>query len=373
MAQIDRVDVRERLKPRRDPYWQRLTGGRFVGYRRLSRSGEGTWLARAAHDGSYEYKPLGDFSSLPERSRFDAAKKMSEDWFQHLDFGGSTDSATVKAVCEIYVEEQRLKSEAAAKDVSGRFERLIYADPIARIDLQKLSPRHISDWKKRVLLSGSKGSFNRNATAFRAALNLAYARRIVSTNHAWVNELKPFKDVDGRRGLYLEMEERRRLLEGLGSEVCGFVRTLLIIPLRPGDVAKLKVADFDALHSSLSIPEGKTRRRTIPLSKQAVKHFKECSKNKLPSAWLISRDGGGQWDRFSWRDAIKEAAIKTNLPTGTCAYTLRHCAITDMVSAGADLFTVAQLSGTSVTMIERNYGHLQRKNAVNALESLALV
>jgi hypothetical protein len=36
------------------------------------------------------------------------------------------------------------------------------------------------------------------------------------------------------------------------------------------------------------------------------------------------------------------------------------------------VLTVAQLSGTSVAMIERHYGHLVRNDAENALARLAL-
>src|SRR5205823_706862 len=124
------------------------------------------------------YEPLGDFATLPEKGRFDAAKRAAEEWFRHLDMGGSTDRQTVKAACEAYVEKTKLESsEATAVDAKGRLGRLVYADPIARVDLTKLAPRHVAEWKKRVLeRGGSRGSYNRNATALRAALNLAYER-----------------------------------------------------------------------------------------------------------------------------------------------------------------------------------------------------
>jgi hypothetical protein len=37
-----------------------------------------------------------------------------------------------------------------------------------------------------------------------------------------------------------------------------------------------------------------------------------------------------------------------------------------------DLLTVAQISGTSVAMIQKHYGHLQQERAVDALAGLAL-
>ena len=49
---LDAVSAREKLKPRRDPYWQRVTKGCYLGFRRMSSESQGTWLARA-RDGNH--------------------------------------------------------------------------------------------------------------------------------------------------------------------------------------------------------------------------------------------------------------------------------------------------------------------------------
>jgi len=371
---LDRVDVRAKLKPRRDPYWQRLTAGRFVGYRRLSASSEGNWLARFYDGARQHWSPLGDFAGLPEKERFDAAKRAAEEWFKHLDLGGSTDTATVKGACEAYVDYLRIEnSDTASLDAAGRFRRLVYGDPIATIDLAKLTATHVAGWKKRVLAKGgTRGSFNRNATAMRAALNLARKRRVVASDHAWLDELAPFEHADGRRDLYLARPARRKLIEKAESEARSFIRALALLPLRPGDVAALTVADFDSRHSILSVPAGKTRSRKIPLSGEALAHVKSCASRKLPAAWLFSRADGRRWDRFAWRDMINDAVAAAKLPKAVCAYTLRHSAITDMVTSGLDLFHVAQLAGTSVAMIEKHYGQLRPQQIREGLQILSL-
>lgn len=371
---IDRVETRARLERRRDPYWQQLSRGRYVGFRRLPGvTTSGTWLARFYDGAQYQYKPLGDFAMLPEKERFDAAKRAAEEWFGHLDAGGSTEHFTVKATCEAYVEKRREVSEAAAADAEGRFKRLVYDDPIANIQLAKLAPRHFADWRKRVLASGgAKGSFNRNATALRAALNLARERRAVASDHAWATELKPFERADRRRDLYLDRVARRRLIEKAPKEVKPLLTALALMPMRPGDPAKLRVADLDQKQGVLNIPQGKTEARVIPLGRDALAHFKQCAKGKLPGAWLFSRADGKQWTKEAWRDLIHEAAKAAKLPSATCAYSLRHSVITDMVTGGLDLFTVAKISGTSVKMIEQHYGKLLQEHARKALDALAL-
>jgi hypothetical protein len=106
---LDRVDSRCKLAPRRDPYWQRLTQGRYVGFRLLTKGTAGTWLARFYDGEKYAYQPLGDFALLQEKERFDAAKKAADEWFRHLDLGGSVASGTLRSACEAYVDHMRMQ------------------------------------------------------------------------------------------------------------------------------------------------------------------------------------------------------------------------------------------------------------------------
>ena len=85
------------------------------------------------------------------------------------------------------------------------------------------------------------------------------------------------------------------------------------------------------------------------------------------------RANGKAWDKDSWKKPIASAVKAGELPAGTTAYTLRHSTITDLVSAGLPLLTIAQISGTSAEMIERHYGHLASDAAMKALGELALV
>ena len=94
--------------------------------------------------------------------------------------------------------------------------------------------------------------------------------------------------------------------------------------------------------------------------------------NKLPSAPLLMRANGKAWDKDSWKLPIGAAVAAAGLPGDATAYTLRHSTITDLVSAGLPLLTIAQISGTSAEMIERHYGHLASDAAVKALAELAL-
>jgi integrase len=294
----------------------------------------------------------------------------------HPDPGGRAQPETGKVACQAYVNKLRQeKGEAAAKDAEGVFRRLIHGDPIGTIALGKLMPADVYAWRQRVLKRRSKTYANRCFTPVRAAFNYALARGVVPNDFAWHAALKAIKvDRDeGRRSLYLDLAERRLLLRNAPAELQPLLKSWTLLPVRPGDIAKLKVEHLDSRNRTLKIPPGKTASRTIPLTSAAFEHFRACAQGKSPGAWLVARAHGGPWDRFAWRAQMRKAVKAARLPAATVAYTVRHSVITDLVTAGVDLFTVARLAGTSIAMIDKYYGQLQQQHARDALEKLPTV
>ena len=77
---LSKVKERDALRSQREPYWQRIRPGCFLGYRPSAREGAGTWIARAYDEDQrrYSLKALGDFGTLPGKDRFAEAKKEAE-------------------------------------------------------------------------------------------------------------------------------------------------------------------------------------------------------------------------------------------------------------------------------------------------------
>lgn len=403
MADLSKVGERTRLKPKpnRAPHWQRVRAGVYVGFRPAANGGAGTWAARAYDPDARKYciKALGDYGQLAGNDQFAAAKKDAEFFAEKVETGAlryagalTDESApilkmeTVADACRAYLVGKADPNGIAA----GVFRRHIFDDPIASVKLDKLRRHHLKAWRKRLedapaMVSRNKGgetrtkqraasTVNRDMVPLRAALATVLPPGAPGTDAAWQEALKPVKGANGHRTLYLDREERKRLLSYTPPAFEPFLRTLCLLPLRPGTLASRTAGDFDKRTRTLIIAReaktGKARKITVP---QAVADFlAEELKSKLPAAPLLGQSDGRAWNKDAWKGPVKEAAEAAGLPTGTCAYTLRHSVITDLVTGGLPILTVAQISGTSVAMVEKHYGHLVGNDAEEALSKLAL-
>ena len=111
----------------------------------------------------------------------------------------------------------------------------------------------------------------------------------------------------------------------------------------------------------------------MPLSDAAAQLFERLSEDKLPGAHLLTRGDGQPWHHSDQDKLMREAVKKARLPHGTVYYTLRHTFIANALTGGMDIHTVAKLCGTSVPMIENDYGKLLHSDARTKLNRIAFV
>jgi hypothetical protein len=390
MANLASRKVRAKLEPRREPYWSRIRKGCFLGYRALDH-GAGTWIARYrnAAERKQDYRALGSFDD-GKASAFDQAAKVAAKFFDDCDAGIRPEVTTVWAACTQYIAHLRAEEGDTKADAEqARLTRLVKGEPLASIQLDKLRPEHVRTWRQSMRarparVDRTKGAepvtrerapatVNRDQVPLRAALNFALAQGQVATAHAWRDALKPIEGADRRRELYLPAADRWRLLDRAESEVRPFLTGMTLLPLRPGALAALTVASFDKRLNVIRVGDDKSGAgRAIGLPPATAAFIAEQCKGALPAAPLFRRANGEAWNKDAWKKPIKTAARAAKLPRAVTAYTLRHSTITDLVQSGLDLLTVAQISGTSVAMIEKHYGHLRKEHAAAALATLAM-
>lgn len=368
---IKKAGDRSKLEPRREPYWDRIEAGCFLGYRKLE-DGTGTWIARWRNEeGAQKYHAIGSTPSIG----YDAAVKAARQWFAQCK-GGSTEVITVEEACRRYVIDRRTeKGEGTAKDAEGRFNRLVYGTKFGKIKLPSLRTAHIADWRNAQVAQDddaeddpdakrrAKDSANRNLATLKAALNLAYRMGLASSTEQW-DRVQSYQEVAKRRDVSLSMLDRKKLITAASPDLKVFLNAMLLTACRPGELAGCMVGDLDP--AGLLTVAGKTGRRTIPISPKALALLKSAAGDRDLDEPLLTRSGVA-WTRFEWRDAFQEARRAAGLAESVVMYSLRHVAISEMLVAGIDPMTVSKIAGTSIAMISSNYGHLIKERVVEQL------
>ncbi len=359
---LSRKRERDRLAQRREPYWQRLAEGAYLGFRR----GPDTWLARfRGRDGKQQFKPLG------EGLEFDEARQRAEDWLAQLS-GSPVRTAkrdTVRAALEAYLADLRRHGRAdAAKEAEGRFKLVVYEDPIAELSLESATRDDFEEWRDRFTEGRQPRSLNRHVRAVVAGLNRAHQLGHVGNEAAWkLTPLSDDVDDEGDTAVFLTAEQRKALITVAPQPMAEFLRGLELTGARPKELASTTAGDFDGQALRLANRKGrppKLRVRHIVLGSDGVEFFKRQARAKLPGALLFTEDGATQWRRHVWAREFRAAAEKANLelrgldriPLDASAYAFRHARISELLQIHEiDPLTVASQTGTSLAVIEKTY------------------
>jgi integrase len=370
MVDLTRKRERERLAVRADAYWQRLSEGAYLGFRR----GPDTWHARYRDRSSKQhYHPLG------EALEFDEAKRRAEGWIGQLAKTAvrSVKRATVRAALQTYLADLRRHGRSgAAEEATWRFKAVIFDldnpkkdDVLAGMELESITQDDLLEWRERLVPGRQPRTVNRYVRAVVAGLNRAHQLGHVGNPSTW--RLTPLSDDvedDGETAVFLNARQRKDLIAAASPEAAAYLRGLDLTGARPKELAEAKVGDFDGETIRLAHRKGRPPRlrvRHTVLDKDGVEHFARAAKNKKPGEYLFTEDGEQPWRRHMWSRHIRKAISKHNenvkegsveLPTAASAYSFRHARISEMLQLhGIDPLTVAAQTGTSLPMIERSY------------------
>jgi integrase len=367
--EIWKIRVRNALMPRDEPYWGPPLGkGKSLGFRQLD-GAPPRWIAKLRDHTGHHKKSLGQ---ITEDFNYDRAREAALSWFKSYESGITDESFTVESACKDYVDDRRIeKGEACAHDAEKRFERTVYGKPFGKMAVVKVWSADIKKWRRETDLS--KSSQNRTMTSLRAALNLAVDnRKVTAARRIEWESVKQHKGVDKRRTLFLDLAQRRKLKEAAGESTGDLIAGIALTGARPGDLRTVRRSHYDSRTKSVNFGS-KDAPRTVPLSKAGIELFDRLAKDKLPSAYLFTRDDGKPWAHSDWDELIRDAAKKAELPSGVCLYTLRHAFITQSLMDGMTTLDVARITGTSLAMIEKHYGHLVMDAARTRLELVNLL
>ena len=210
------------------------------------------------------------------------------------------------------------------------------------------------------------GTVNRELDTLKSILSKAVEwRKLVDSPARGVKRLK----VDNKRTRILTPDEQRRLLEAAPRKM----RALIALALITGGGGELlglrwEHVTADAL-TFLETKNGKARR--IPLSPAA-----RAVLGALPRQHAYVWTNARTQDRYTvngaahvFRRAVERAGITTGDVT---LHTLRHTALSRMVAAGIDDYTVMAVSGHSSTRMLERYTHPTEVRKIDALGTFNL-
>ena len=392
-TKLNNVTARQKLPKRKKPYYLSVGDRLCLGYMARWPKG-GVWYGRLKTPNAHGYYTdkiwrIGDADDARVAdgkrvlSYSQAFSKVAEGHPRKV----SGSAYTVKEAILDYLSHLKAETgEAAMRDAEGKLEKWVCNHPIANCDVNKLTLGNMEAWRNSIIQypSGddpdpdlerrSKEKANRVLNSLKAALNYALERGAdtgVTSDAGWKG-LKRFKDVDARREYHFSIEQVHALIRAADPAFATLLKAGFFTGARYGELKALNVADFNANAGQLAVKgkQGgrKTGKRDITLTAEGVEYFRYLVKGRTADEPLLLAPGAKRWEDGDQTKPMREVLVKSEIVTSgevldamprterPCFYSLRHSFISRALENGMPLFLVAENVGTSVAMIEKNYG-----------------
>jgi integrase len=383
---------REKLPPRREPYWTVISEGCALGYRRGTNGG--TWVARFRDESARQnYEALGPADDARDADNltvfsFLQAQARARDYFNRkaregaLGFTPSAGPLTVADALTAYYERYARRGGKAL----GRMQstaRTYILPALAEVPVPKLTRRQLEQWHEAITRSaprvrikpGSAQRFRvqevdaetlrrRRATANRvlsilkAALNQAHDDGRVATTDAWA-QVKAYRGVDSARLRYLSDDEARRLVNACRADFRQLVTAALLTGCRFGELAAVSTEDFNSDSGTITIRTSKSGKpRHVVLTDEGREFFTGIRIGADADLPLLTKANGRPWSASDQQRPLVAACSAAHVAAITF-HGLRHTYASRLVMKGVPLPVVAaQLGHSDTRMVEKHYGHL---------------
>lgn len=413
--------AREKLPVRHEPYWRGIEGGLALGYRKGARGG--SWLARLQEEGRYRKEAIGkaddalsadglavlDFRQAQTKAREWAARRIRIANGLEAEQAPSVKPYSVADAMSDYVADYAARKGKALPAMTASIKAHILpalGDAlVVRLTREKLKLWHRNLAASPARLRSKAGkeprfreatndpdmqrrrssTANRILTILKAALNHARTEGKVSCNaDAWA-AVKPFRDVDHPKVRYLRDEEANRLMNACPADLRALVTAALLTGCRYGELAAIKVGDFDPRAGTIHIPYSKSgKARYVALTDEGIEFFKNLSVGQASQSLLLlhdvqikqaTRDRPEEKDRVAWGRAhqsrsLREACKAARISPAISFHILRHTYASRLIMGGAPLPVVAtQLGHADTRITERHYAHLAPSYVADTVRS----
>jgi integrase len=188
----------------------------------------------------------------------------------------------------------------------------------------------------------------------------------------------PFKDVEWARVRFLQVDEVRRLVNACEPAFRLIVQAALQTGARYSEIARFKVADFDADSRSIFVERSKGgKARHVRLSDEGFAFFKQACRGR-PRGELIFHKDGAPWLKSHQARPMAAACKAARISPPIGFHGLRHTYASLLVKNRAPLHVVALNLGhvtkdgqPDVRMVTRHYAHLEPSDVATMIRDLA--
>jgi integrase len=290
---------------------------------------------------------------------------------------------TVSQLSALYlahIRDQAAKSTITEATVTRRINHIApFLATSGNVAVSDLKPHHVTDWLR------TQATWNATTCSDAAASVKQILQWATDEGRIESNPLKPLTVKRGRpRDHTIIRPEFEAILAGVWKQkfprrkVTSFRAALIALRLsgcRPSEITRLMIEDCTA--ESWTIREHKNRKktyrpRTVYLS-PCLQTLAKIASRARASGPVFMADDGRAWKYSDMRLRFQRLRKKTGTSPKCVLYSFRHTWITEALTAGVDVATVAEMAGTSIQMIDRHYGHLnqQRKHLSDAARAIA--
>jgi integrase len=358
---------RKRLDIRHAPYWEKVSKGRSLGYRKGKK--QTAWMGRIDLAGKFKYTT---FEHSEDWDLEYALEKVTE-WYATL-INIDSEFTDINICGAVNHYEQRMSIQKNPKYATENAQRVRkhLSDAISLTKLSKLTKRQILGFRDGMVSTGddeqvrkSKVSTNRVLNTFKAILNLAYEDKLIGSKSEW-ETVKTFVDVDEARKLYMTDKQVKCYLAKTSGAFHDLCKAAVLTGNRIGSLTSALVKDFDKKEGTIRLVSrkgnGKVKVWHCYLRDDALTFFEEVSKDKLPTAPLLTDDSGEQWLKNGYRRAMLTAKQESKMPADFDMYAFRHYHISKALLSGIQAQVIAENCGTSVRMLEKHYAKFVGKD-----------
>lgn len=370
MAQIKlQKTPRLKLAVRKKPYWQEITTGLALGYRR--NIGPGAWVVRVADGNGGNWTKGFAVADDVDKANDDTVMDYDQALIRARKLAGadrsvSTDRPlTVDEAVDAYQTDLETRGADPQNARSIRF--YLAGHPALRATpVSLLKKKDLKDWRDSIVVNGNvkPDTANRVSRVFKAALTLAasYDERITNIN-AWKQGLKSLPrnrdDESVSRDLIMsDALVASFVKEGYrdGDDIGRWFQALAETGARESQICRLLVDDLQddrgatrlMMPSSLKGRNREIERKPVPISRQLFQQLKQATAGKSSDEPIfIKRTHIGR--DFS---AIAESL---RAPKQMVPYSFRHSSIVRMLVKDVPLSIVASHHDTSAKIIQKHY------------------